>query len=122
MFGRNKKNIPKKYVLIIVIVLIIILLVVFSFTLKEDRKLSKVESLLRDGLLYTNKIIAYPFNYIDNTFKEYKKLKNVQKENDALEMSIDRINSIEAENIELRRQLDELKEELSINYTLADYE
>ena len=49
-------------------------------------------------------------------------LKNVRKENDKLETSLDRIESIEAENIELRRQLEELKKELNIDYTLSDYE
>lgn len=122
MFGRKKQSISKKYILIIVIILIILLLIIFSFTLKEDRKLSKAESLLKDVLTYSEKIITYPFNYIKENIKEYKKLKDVNKNNNILETSIDRIDSIEAENIELRRQLETLKEELNINYTLSDYE
>lgn len=122
MFGRKKQSISKKYILILIIILIILLLIIFSFTLKEDRKLSKAESLLKDGLIYSEKIITYPFNYIKENIKEYKKLKDVNKNNNILETSIDRINSIEAENIELRRQLETLKEELNINYTLSDYE
>lgn len=122
MFGRKKQSISKKHILIIVIILIILLLIIFSFTLKEDRKLSKAESLLKDGLTYSEKIITYPFNYIKENIKEYKKLKDVNKNNNILETSIDRIDSIEAENIELRRQLETLKEELNINYTLSDYE
>lgn len=122
MFGRKKQSISKKNILIIVIILIILLLIIFSFTLKEDRKLSKAESLLKDGLIYSEKIITYPFNYIKENIKEYKKLKDVNKNNNILETSIDRIDSIEAENIELRRQLETLKEELNINYTLSDYE
>lgn len=122
MFGRKKQSISKKYILITVIILIILLLIIFSFTLKEDRKLSKAESLLKDGLTYSEKIITYPFNYIKENINEYKKLKNVNKNNNILETSIDRIDSIEAENIELRRQLETLKEELNINYTLSDYE
>ena len=122
MFGRKKQSISKKYILIIVIILIILLLIIFSFTLKEDRKLSKAESLLKDGLTYSEKIITYPFNYIKENIKEYKKLKDVNKNNNILETSIDRIDSIEAENIELRRQLEKLKEELNIDYTLSDYE
>ena len=110
------------YILILIIILIILLLIIFSFTLKEDRKLSKAESLLKDGLIYSEKIITYPFNYIKENIKEYKKLKDVNKNNNILETSIDRIDSIEAENIELRRQLETLKEELNINYTLSDYE
>ena len=122
MFGRKKQSISKKYILILIIILIILLLIRFSFTLKEDRKLSKAESLLKDGLIYSEKIITYPFNYIKENIKEYKKLKDVNKNNNILETSIDRIDSIEAENIELRRQLETLKEELNINYTLSDYE
>ena len=122
MLGRNTQSISKKYIIIIIIILIILLLIIFSFTLKEDRKLSKAESLLKDGLIYSEKIITYPFNYIKENIKEYKKLKDVNKNNNILETSIDRIDSIEAENIELRRQLETLKEELNINYTLSDYE
>ena len=122
MFGRKKQSISKKYILILIIILIILLLIIFSFTLKEDRKLSKAESLLKDGLIYSEKIITYPFNYIKENIKEYKKLKDVNKNNNILETSIDRIDSIEAENIELRRQLETFKEELNINYTLSDYE
>lgn len=122
MFGKKKNNIPKKYILVIIIILIIILLVIFSVTLKEDRKLNKVESLFKDGFTYIENIITYPFNYVSDNIKNYKKLKDVEKSNDVLETSIDRIDSIEAENIELRRQLDALKEELNINYTLSDYE
>lgn len=122
MFGRKKQSISKKYILILIIILIILLLIIFSFTLKEDRKLSKAESLLKDGLIYSEKIITFPFNYIKENIKEYKKLKDVNKNNNILETSIDRIDSIEAENIELRRQLETLKEELNINYTLSDYE
>ena len=122
MFGRNKKNIPKRVVLIIVVVLIILLLVIFRTTLKEDRKLNKVESLLKDGFTYTEKIIITPFNFIKEKITSYNKLKDVEKDNDILETSIDRIDSMEAENIELRRQLNALKEELNIDYALADYE
>ena len=122
MFGRKKQSISKKYILILIIILIILLLIIFSFTLKEDRKLSKAESLLKDGLIYSEKILTYPFNYIKENIKEYKKLKDVNKNSNILETSIDRIDSIEAENIELRRQLETLKEELNINYTLSDYE
>ncbi len=122
MLGRNKKNIPKRVVLIIVVVLIILLLVIFRITLKEDRKLNKVESLLKDGFTYTEKIIITPFNFIKEKITSYNKLKDIEKDNDILETSIDRIDSMEAENIELRRQLNALKEELNIDYALADYE
>lgn len=122
MLGRKKKMTSKKYVFIGVVILIIILLIIFSFTLKEDRKLNPVESFLRDTLSYAEKIVTYPFSYITTKTREYNKLKDVNEENDILETSLDRIDAIETENVELRRQIDALKDELNIDYTLTDYE
>ena len=122
MLGRKKKMTSKKYVFIGVVILIIILLIIFSFTLKEDRKLNPVESFLRDTLSYAEKIFTYPFSYITTKTREYNKLKDVNEENDILETSLDRIDAIETENVELRRQIDALKNELNIDYTLTDYE
>lgn len=122
MLGRKKKMTSKKYVFIGVVILIIILLIIFSFTLKEDRKLNLVESFLRDTLSYAEKIVTYPFSYITTKTREYNKLKDVNEENDILETSLDRIDAIETENVELRRQIDALKNELNIDYTLTDYE
>ena len=122
MFGKKKKGIPKKYVAIIIVILIIIILVIFSFTLRNEKKLNPVESFIRDITIYIEKIVTYPFNYLADKIDDYNKLKSVSKDNDILETSIDRIESIEAENIELRRQLEKMKEELNIEYTLSDYE
>lgn len=122
MFGQKKKSIPKKYVLLIVIVLIIVLFVIFSVSLKKERELNKVESFFKDTLIYVEKIVVYPFDYVKNKISDYNELKNVKKDNDILETSMDRILSIETENIELRRQLEALKEELNIDYSLTDYE
>lgn len=122
MLGRKKKMTSKKYVFIGVVILIIILLIIFSFTLKEDRKLNPVESFLRDTLSYAEKIVTYPFSYITTKTREYNKLKDVNEENDILGTSLDRIDAIETENVELRRQIDALKDELNIDYTLTDYE
>lgn len=122
MFGQKKKSIPKKYVLLIVIVLIIVLFVIFSVSLKKERELNKVESFFKDTLIYVEKIVVYPFNYVKNKISDYNELKNVKKDNDILETSMDRILSIETENIELRRQLEALKDELNIDYSLTDYE
>lgn len=122
MLGKKKRNIPRKFIVIGIIAVVIIVFVIFSSTLKKDRELNPVESFIRDALIYTEKVVLYPFNFVINKINSYGSLKDVREVNDILETSIDRIDSIEAENIELRRQLDELKEELSIDYTLTDYE
>ncbi len=122
MLGRKKRMPSRKTVLFVVIILVILLLVIFSFTLKSDRKFNPIESFLRDTLSYAEKIVTYPFTYLSGKIDEYNKLKDVNLDNDILETSLDRIEAIETENVELRRQLDALKEEVNIDYTLTDYE
>lgn len=118
----KKRKISGRYIAMIVILIIIIVLVIFSKTLKDDRKLNTAESLIKDSVTFGEKIVLMPFNYICNLVKEFGELKDVRRENDNLKLSIDRIDAIETENIELRRELDELKKELNIDYVLTDYD
>lgn len=122
MFGRKKRNISKRYILVGSGVLVIVLFVIFSSIMKADRELNPVESFLKDTIIYVERVVTYPFRFVTDNINEYNKLKSVRKENDILETSIDRIQSIETENIELRRELEKLKEELNIDYVLTDYE
>ena len=81
-----------------------------------------VESFIRDALVYTEKIVSYPVKFVSGKINNYNELKSVEEDNDILETSLDRVTSIEAENIELRRELERLKEELNIEHNLSDYE
>ena len=122
MLGRKKKNIPKKIIIVGTIVIAIVIIIILSFSLKKDRDLNPIESFIKDGIISVEKIIASPFIFIKNKISDYNELKNIQKNNDILETSIDRIESIETENVELRRQIEALKKELGITYTLTDYD
>lgn len=119
---KRGKKIMARYVVLIIIVILIATLVIFSKTLSEDRKLNTFESLIKDSVTFAEKIVLTPFNYICDLVKDFNELKEVRKENDNLKLSIERIDAIETENIELRRELESLKEELNIDYVLSDYD
>lgn len=119
---RNRKKIEGKYIVIIIVILIILALAIYVKTLKEDRKLNIVESLIKDSVIFVEKIILTPFNYVGNLIDDFIELRNVQEENDKLKTSIERVDAIETENIELRREIDALKKELNIDYVLTDYD
>ena len=121
MLGKRKK-IPKKFIVIGIIVIIIVIIIILSFSLKKDRKLLPILSFVRDGVLSVEKVITYPFVFVKDKINDYNELKNIDKDNDILKTSIDRIDSVETENVELRRELEALKSELDIEYTLSDYE
>lgn len=119
---KKNLNIEKKYIVLIIIVIVIIILGLLSYTLKKKESLNVFESTLKDGIVSIENVIFYPFRYTVNLISEFKELKDVKKENDILKSKIDKVESIETENIELRKELEDLKNELNITYVLTDYD
>lgn len=117
----KKKQTNPKHLIISLIVLIFIIIAVFSITLKKDRELNKVESLIKDTTISISKIITIPFRFIIDKIDNYKLLVNIRKKYQELLPEVSRIDSLKTENIELRRELESLKKELSIDYTLNEY-
>ena len=118
----QRKNLTFKNVILSIIAIVIIIIAIFSYTLKSDRKLNKFESLIKDTVISSERIIFSPFKYLANKIDDYKELKNIRKKYQSLLNQVDRIDSLNAENIELRKQINKLKEELNIDYTINDYE
>ena len=117
---RNKKQIKHKLIMVIVLVMIVIGL--FSLLLKNDHKPNKFEGMIKDGVTSVERVLGYPVRLIKDKFNDLKELNNIRKKYDKLLSKVERIDSLEAENIELRRQLDKLKDELKIEHTLNDYD
>lgn len=118
----RRKNIKPKHIIIGIIILIIITIIILSITLKKDKELNKFESLVKDVVTSSQKIIYSPFKLLINKVNNYKELKNIRKKYQKLLPEVERIDSLTAENIELRKQLEAMKKELNIKYTINDYE
>ena len=118
----RRKNLKPKHILIIIIIIVIIILAIFSFTLKEDRQLNKFESLIKDTVTGVTKVVSFPFNWIFNKIDNYQELIDIREKYQKLIPEVKRIDSLKTENEELRKQLESMKEELNITYTISDYE
>lgn len=118
----RRKNLKTKHILIIIIIIVIIILAIFSLTLKEDRQLNKFESLIKDTVTSVSKVVTYPFRWVFNKIDDYTELVDIREKYQELLPEVDRIDSLMAENKELRKQLEAMKEELDIDYTINDYE
>ena len=118
----HKRNIKNNHLLIIIIVIVIIVLLFFSMTLKSERKQTKFTMLIKDTVTSTEKIIFKPFKSLFASFDDLKSLKTIRKKYKELLPKVERIDSLETENIELRKQLDSLKKELDIKNTINEYE
>ena len=117
----NRKKITTKHILIMIIVLIMIIIAIFSFTLKEDKQLNRFESLIKDTVTSIEKVVFYPFRLVINKVNDYRELKDIRTKYQQLLPETNRIDSLKTENIELRKQLEALKKELNIDYTLNEY-
>ena len=122
MRKKNTNKYPLRYIILIVILFFLLLMAIFSYTLKTDRKLNVVESLIRDTITGVSKVFYITINSVVNLFDDFNELNNVKQENDLLRNELTKIYSINTQNIELKRQLKMLQEELNIEYSLTDYE
>lgn len=103
MRKKNTNKYPLRYIILIVILFFLLLMAIFSYTLKTDRKLNVVESLIRDTITGVSKVFYIPINYVVNLFDDFNELNNVKKENDLLRNELTKIDSINTQNIELKR-------------------
>lgn len=120
--NKKKKKLEPRYIFLIVIIVIIILIAILSYALKTDKKLNTFEAIIKDSVVEIQKIVYMPFKNFGSMISDYKSLMNVLEENKILKSNVEKIESIESENTELKRELEQLKEELNIEHVLSDYD
>ena len=120
--NRKRKKIELRYVILVAIIAIIILIVILSYALNTNKKLNTFESIIRDTTVEIQKIFYTPFLGIDKMFFDYTNLRNVLKENEILKANVEKVDSLEAENEELKQQIKKLKDELNVDHVLSDYD
>lgn len=122
MSKRRKSNLEIKYIIMIIIAIIMIVLAILSYGLKKKENPNMVESIIKDAVIGIENIVFYPFRFTIDLFENYTELIDIKKENDILKKHVNKIESIETENIELKKQIESLKQELKIDYSLVDYD
>lgn len=118
---RNIK-LEAKHIVLIILLIIAILLATFSYLVSDNRKLTPIEEIVKDTVTTIQKVVYYPFRYIDDKIDMYKDLKNVYKENKKLKENIKKYNLIKEENKNLKRELEYLKNILELEPTLSEYD
>ena len=118
----RRKTAAKNKKIFLIILVTIIAIVVLTYTLKNKKELNPVEKVIKDCVVEIQNITSYPLRKINSIFSDFNSLKNVLEENKILKSNIEKISSLEAENIELKQEIKKLKEELYIETVLSDYE
>lgn len=122
MINRRKKKLEPRYILLIVIIIFVVLIAILSYALKTDKKLNTFEAIIKDTVVEIQKIVYMPFKNFSSMITDYNSLRDVLKENKILKSNVEKIESLEAENIELKQELEQMKNELNIEHVLSEYD
>ena len=106
-------------ILIILVIIVIFLAIIFK-VVNENRKLSPFEQSIKDTCLFINKIVYAPIDFVSTKIKEAKEKQNIYEKYKKLQKQISEVNSIEAKNDELERELESMKKLLDLNTTLSE--
>ena len=120
--NKKRKKLELRYIILIVTVIFIILVAILSYSLKTNKKLSTFESIVKDVVVEIQKITYMPVKNFNTVISDYKSLKKVLEENKILKSNVDKIESLEAENNELKQEINDMKNELNIEHVLSDYD
>ena len=119
--NKKRRNIKNKYIYLIVL-LIVVVVAILSCVIKSNKKLNVFESLIKDTVVVVQKIFYSPIKGLNDTIDKLSSLNKTLEENKILKSNIEKIESLEAENIELKQEISKLKEELNIDYVLSEYD
>ena len=115
----NKNNF--KYVILVVLFIIAFLLCITVSSIKSERKLTFIESAVKDSALFVGKVIYTPFGFIKDKVNDLTDLVNIKKKYDKLKKKQDYVNSLEAENISLKQEIVNLKKLTGVEEVLSLY-
>ena len=120
--NKKRKKLELRYIILIVTVIFIFLVAILSYSLKTNKQLSTFESIVKDVVVEIQKITYMPVKNFNTVISDYKSLKKVLEENKILKSNVDKIESLEAENNELKQEINDMKNELNIEHVLSDYD
>lgn len=120
MSSRKRRN--RNIRIFVVILIVVVVGAIISYDVKSDKKMSGFGSFMKDVVVSIQSLVYSPFKGLGNFFDDFSNLWDVIEENKILKSNIDKIDSIKTENIELKKELEKLKEELDIDMVLSDYE
>ena len=116
----TNKKFDKRYLFIFVVIAIAIVLTILAASLNKERDLNPIEKALKDMGTVVIKVVSTPFNFVhdkidemvekNDIYEKYKKIKNKEEQ----------IDSVIAQNDNLKDEIGKLKETLNLNTILSD--
>ena len=118
---RKKQKEKRKKIIITVILIICIIIGIIVNIVTTNRNLTIVEKTIKDSVLTVQQIISFPVDFVVNKIKINEEKNKMYDKYSLLKQTIEEYEKYKIENDELKKQLADMKELLSIDATLAEY-
>lgn len=119
----KKFNSSRNIIIALIVVIIVVLLVTFSTLQRDEHKKSfPGQSQINSAISVVDRVVSAPFRGIENGVKSISNLFSTYDENKVLKSKIDQTEAIEAELDVVKEENANLKQQLELNSSLADFE
>jgi len=119
---KRKKKVEKRKIVLIVLLVLCIILGYIANVVSTDRELTIFEKAIKDSVLVIQKVITYPIDLVIDIVDKNKEKNKMYNEYESLKEKLNEAEFYITENEELKKQINDLKEVLKLNTTLAEFE
>lgn len=117
----RRKRFETKYIILIVLIAIIVFLVIINAVMKNNRNTNFISGVFKESVLFVNKIVNTPINFVKDKVDEKKEQKDLLKKYNKLKEKYKNTEDLRLENKELEKEIKELKKALDLKNILSDY-
>lgn len=114
------KKFDKRYLFIFVVIAIAIVLTILAASLNKERDLNPIEKALKDMGTVVIKVVSTPFNFVHDKIDEMVEKNDIYEKYKEIKNKEEQIDSVIAQNDNLKDEIDKLKETLNLNTILSD--
>ena len=114
------KKIDKRYLFIFAVIAIAIVLTVLAASLNKERDLNPIEKALKDMGTVVIKVVSTPFNFVHDKIDEMVEKNDIYEKYKEIKNKEEQIDSVIAQNDNLKDEIGKLKETLNLNTILSD--
>ncbi len=118
MYRKNK--LEKKYMILIVVVIVAIVLGMITNIVRTERELSPIEKSIKDTVLLANKVVYAPIKFVKDKITEYQEKQDLYEKYKKLEKKVKETELINAERLELKKEVEDMKKTLELNHVLGE--
>ena len=111
----------RKYIVLVILFIVALLLCLTVYSTKSNRKLTFVESVVKDSTLFIGKVVYTPFGFAKDKINDFKELISIKKKYNKIKKDKDKIDAYKQEIKTLKQEINDLKELNDIDEVLSLY-